>query len=255
MELKCFAISDSGLKREHNEDSCIADPNIGFFAVADGMGGHAAGEVASRIAVDAAYDFFKNHIDSSSEGNAACTPGLPRDTTLLKQAILNANRSIISSVRSNGELRGMGTTIVAAKISGDTLTVGFVGDSRAYLIRKGRITQITTDHSWVNEQIKNGLMRKSDAEGHPLRNVITRALGINENVAVDVTNQKLEHDDILILCSDGLNTSLSDHEILDSVIAHKGHNKDIERIGHDLIEKANSNGGEDNTTIILIYIL
>ncbi len=252
MKLTHFAASDAGLKRTLNEDSFIADPETGFFAVADGMGGHTAGEIASRIAIETIHEIMKNESHVESGADSLFDPALSNAANLLKSAIIEGNRKILALALSRGELRGMGTTIVAAKIKGDSLAVGFVGDSRAYLIRNGNMHQITVDHSWVNEQIKNGLMKKSEAEGHPLRNVITRALGINEEVTVDVIDHTLLHEDILVLCSDGLNTCLTDREILESVLACRN---DLHQACDTLIKKANSNGGEDNITVILIQTI
>lgn len=252
MKFTHVAASDSGMKRTLNEDSFIADPENGFFAVADGMGGHTAGEIASRIAIDTVHEMIKTPSLAETETGSLFDPGLSNDANLLKRAIIKGNKTILALALKRGELRGMGTTIVAAKIRGNSLAIGFVGDSRAYLIRNSSIHQITVDHSWVNEQIKNGLMKKSEAEGHPLRNVITRALGINEEVIVDVNDHTLLPDDILVLCSDGLNTCLSDKEILESVLEWRNN---LQQACNALIEKANSNGGEDNITVILVKTL
>ena len=251
MEIIYSAASDPGLKRKLNEDSYITDPGRGFFAIADGMGGHTAGEIASKIAVDAVHELIKTSSPGDIKADPHYDPHVSEDANILRRAILEGNRRILSSALKNGELRGMGTTIVAVKIGGDSLAVGFVGDSRAYLVRNGKIDQITMDHSWVNEQIKIGLMKKSEADGHPLRNVITRALGINDEVKVDVTDHDLFPDDILLLCSDGLNTQLSDSEMLEPIIAHKN---DLHSACRELIKKSNSNGGEDNITVILIRV-
>lgn len=249
MTFEYYATSDLGLRRKHNEDSFIADSERGFFAVADGMGGHPYGEKASHIAIQEVHDVIKNShkpgMDQDEENDAS----ISTITSFMEEVILQANKKILSCISEKNELRGMGTTIVAAKVIGDSTVIGYVGDSRAYLIRGNGIRQLTTDHSWVNEQIKAGHLKKSEAEGHPLRNIITRALGMIDAVGVEVIGQKMLPNDILILCSDGLNTSLANSEILEAILDCKD---DLKAACHNLIQKVNSNGGEDNTTIITI---
>ncbi len=249
LPLEYHATSDLGLRRKHNEDSYIADPELGFFAVADGMGGHPFGEKASHIAIKTAYEAMKNTQKVSLDHYIENEESMSTIASFMKEIILMANQKILSCTSEKSELRGMGTTIVAAQVIGHSTIIGYVGDSRAYLIRDENIKQLTMDHSWVNEQIKAGHLRKSEAEGHPLRNIITRALGINEEIDVEVVNQKMAANDILLMCSDGLNSSLPDREILESILESKDN---LKKACHNLIQKVNSNGGEDNTTIIAI---
>lgn len=249
MSFEYYGTSDLGLRRKHNEDHFVVDPELGFFAVADGMGGHPYGEKASLIAIETAHDAIRNSKDSDGFQDTDNEASISAASHFMKKIILQANQKILSCISEKDELRGMGTTIVAVKLLGQSTVIGYVGDSRAYLIRGQKIQQLTTDHSWVNEQIKAGYLKKSEAEAHPLRNIITRALGIGENVDVEVVNQKISADDIMILCSDGLNTSLSDNEIMKEVLSHK---KDLKKACHNLIQRVNSNGGEDNTTIIAV---
>ncbi len=249
MSFEYCATSDLGLRRKHNEDHFIADPKLGFFAVADGMGGHPYGEKASLIAIQTAHEAIKNSHNKDGIQEADAQESIPNACNFMKEIILQANQKILACISEKNELRGMGTTIVAARMVGQATIIGYVGDSRAYLIRDHNIKQLTTDHSWVNEQIKAGHLKQSEALGHPLRNIITRALGIVEHVDVEVVDQKISANDILILCSDGLNTSLSDKEILE---AFQENNDDLKKACHDLIQKVNSNGGEDNTTIIAV---
>ena len=252
MKIVYKGITDVGRKREANEDSFAVVPEDSLFVVADGMGGHAAGEVASRLAVTAISDFiastrrdteitwpFEYDMSMSIEGNR------------LRTAIRLANQRILDTISHKKDLEGMGTTLVGAMVSEGKACVGHVGDSRAYLIHQGEITQITSDHSWVNEQVKLGFLTRNDASRHPFRNVVTRALGSKEDVVVDLAEQPLERGDYLVLCSDGLNSMLEDEEIASIVMDNDG---DIDAAARALVARANEKGGEDNVTVILIKV-
>ena len=244
-------ISDVGRKREANEDCFAAVPEDSLFVVADGMGGHAAGEVASGLAVAAISEFI-----SSTRRDTEVTWPYDYDVNMsvnsnrLRTAIRLANQRILDTIAHRKELEGMGTTLVGAIVTGGTACVGHVGDSRAYLIRDSKITQITSDHSWVNEQVKLGFLTKSDAGRHPFRNVVTRALGSKEDVVVDVSEQPVLPGDFLLLCSDGLNTMLDDETIVRTI----QQNDDVKAAADALIAGANAHGGEDNITVILIKV-
>ena len=246
-------ISDVGRKREANEDCFATLPEDSLFVVADGMGGHAAGEVASGLAVAAISEFI-----SSTRRDAEVTWPYDYDVSMsvegnrLKTAIRLANQKILDTITNKKELEGMGTTLVSTLITDGRACVGHVGDSRAYLIRDGAISQLTSDHSWVNEQVKLGFLTKEDAVRHPFRNVVTRALGSKEDVQVDISEKPLQKDDTLLLCSDGLNTMVDDRSILDLVQRSNG---DVETAARNLIAKANEGGGEDNVTVILMRIV
>lgn len=252
MRIVSKGVSDVGRKREANEDCFATVPEDSLFVVADGMGGHAAGEVASRLAVTAIADFI-----ASTRRDAEVTWPYDYDVTMsvegnrLKTAIRLANQKILDTISHKKELEGMGTTLVSTLIADGRACVGHVGDSRAYLIRNGAISQLTSDHSWVNEQVKLGFLTRSDAGRHPFRNVVTRALGSKEDVMVDVAEQDLKAGDFLLLCSDGLNTMLDDERIVRLVTENGG---DVEAAAKALIAGANENGGEDNVTVILIKI-
>jgi len=252
MKIVYKGITDVGRKREANEDSFAVIPEDSLFVVADGMGGHAAGEVASRLAVAAISDFiastrrdteitwpFEYDMSMSIEGNR------------LRTAIRLANQRILDTISHKKDLEGMGTTLVSAMVSEGKACVGHVGDSRAYLIHEGAISQITSDHSWVNEQVKLGFLTRNDASRHPFRNVVTRALGSKEDVVVDLAEQPLQPGDYLVLCSDGLNSMLDDEEIVSIVMAN---DSDIDAAARSLVARANEKGGEDNVTVILIKV-
>lgn len=252
MKVLQAGLSDVGRKREHNEDSFVVVPEDHLYVVADGMGGHAAGEVASRIAVNAIADFI-----ASTRKDAEITWPYEYDTTLsvasnrLKTAIRLANQKIIDTIAQRRELEGMGTTLVSILLSEGVACVGHVGDSRAYLARDGQLAQLTGDHSWVNEQVKLGFLTKDDALRHPFRNVVTRALGSKEDVLVDLIEKPLQPGDTLLLCSDGLNTMVDDPSILESCVQSAG---DPESAAKNLIEKANEHGGEDNVTVVILHV-
>ncbi len=250
MKLISKGITDVGRKREANEDCFAIVPEDHVFVVADGMGGHAAGEVASRLAVTAFQDFVAStRRDAETTWPYEYDPSMSVEGNRIRTAIRLANQRILDSISQKKDLEGMGTTLVGAMVSDDRVCVGHVGDSRAYLLREGKLTQLTSDHSWVNEQVKLGFLTKSDASRHPFRNVVTRALGSKDDVAVDLTEQGLKHGDYLILCTDGLNTMVDDETIARTVMRHGGN---VEAAAKDLVQKANENGGEDNVTVILI---
>lgn len=242
-------LTDVGRKRDFNEDAFAIDLGSGLFALADGMGGHAAGEVASRLAIETVTEFI-----TKTAAHPDVTWPFGYDDRLsvrgnrIRAAVRLANERIIHSIEENEALRGMGTTLVTALAENGTVCLGNVGDSRAYLCRGGELKQVTSDHSWVNEQVLLGVLTKEEAARHPFRNVITRALGSREDVAADVSEMEFGRGDRLLLCSDGLTTMLNDAAILDSLARH---HKDPHAAAADLIARANGAGGEDNITVIV----
>ncbi len=251
MEKRYFARTDKGCKRKKNEDRYSISPFGDLFIITDGMGGHAGGEIASKIAVDSLEDFISK-VMSDEQGTLPfdLDENLSYEANLLKIGIKLANKKIYKISRENIKYGRMGTTIVAALIKEDKAYIAHVGDSRAYLIRDNNIYQLTQDHSWVNLQISLGILNKEEAANHPLKNVIIRALGTQKDIEVDLTEQKLLDDDYLLLCSDGLNLYLSDSEIL-QIVEEGG--EDLEKIVNKLVDLANARGGEDNITVILIH--
>ena len=243
MTLKAFAVSDVGRRRETNEDSFLMDQGHGLFAVADGMGGHAAGEIASRLAIDTLKEALHRDAPDRSVANADDAG------TWLRDAVVEANRRIWDSIRLHEERRGMGTTVVVLLRTGDDAVIGHVGDSRIYLLRGGTLHRMTSDHSWVNEQVKLGLLSDDEAQRHPMRNIVTRALGSRPEVIVDLVTAGVLPGDVFVLCSDGLNTMLSDEEIRGILEAHR---EDPEAAGTSLVDAANQRGGEDNVTVVVI---
>ena len=244
------ANSDVGRKRSANEDSFYADSDLRLFVVADGMGGHAAGEVASRVAVDTIQDFIRfTNTDKDITWPYEFDESLSMAGNRLKTAIQMAHAKVLETTGSKKELQGMATTVVSILVDGGKAQVAHVGDSRAYLIRNGSLIQLTSDHSWVNEQLRSGAITSQQARNHPYRNIVTRALGGPNPVDVDVVEEEMQDGDIVLLCSDGLNTMLTDEDILEIVDLNK---EDIEKACQELINGANQNGGEDNVTAILV---
>ena len=242
MKLKAFGLTDVGRRRESNEDDFLLEPGRGVYAVADGMGGHAAGEIASHLAIETLREVLHRD-DTASE------PMNVEDAAeWLRGAVVEANRRICDSIRLHEERRGMGTTVVALVHSGQDAVVGHVGDSRLYLLRDNELIRMTSDHSWVNEQVKLGLMNDDTAQRHPMRNIVTRALGSRQDVLVDLTSVQFQPGDVFLLCSDGLNTMLSDEQI-QAILA--GRRLDPESACRALVDEANRHGGEDNVTVVV----
>jgi protein phosphatase len=243
MNVRAFGLTDVGRRREGNEDEFRFDAGLGFFAVADGMGGHAAGEVAARLAVETMLDTVRRRAQEGIDPLLA--------STSLREAIDEANRRICESIAAHEEQRGMGTTVAAVLAAGDRAVVAHVGDSRVYLLRDGRLLRLTSDHSWVNEQVKLGLLSDDAAQRHPMRNIVTRALGSRSDVDVEIALEAIRKGDVILLCSDGLNTMLSDDEIRDLLGAHRD---DPEAAARTLVAAANARGGDDNVTVIVVRV-
>lgn len=249
MDVKAHGLTHVGRQRQHNEDAFLVEDEAGLFLVADGMGGHAAGEIASRIAVDSISEFILHTKEDDGTWPHAYDENFKRSTNRLMAAVRLANSRVLEAMRKDVRLRGMGTTVVACLAEEDTISFAHVGDSRAYLIRAGEISRITNDHSWVFEQVQAGMLTEQEAEKHPLRNVITRALGGALQVTPDASEIEIREGDVYLLCSDGLTGMVPETEILRLVTSTKG---DIEKACQQLIDAANEHGGLDNVTAILV---
>ena len=232
MRLVVGAATDVGRVREGNEDAYLVDDAMGLVAVADGMGGHRGGEVASATALEAL--------------RAAISAGRP-----LRESVEDANRAVFEKAQSDESLRGMGTTITAATLAaGGTLLIGHVGDSRAYLLRDGELRQVTTDHSLVEELVRDGRLTPDEAAVHPQRSIITRALGVDSTVDVDVYPLELFAGDVLMFCSDGL-TGMLQPDLIAAELRREG---DPARAATKLVDAANASGGEDNITVVVVAV-
>jgi protein phosphatase len=249
MEVKAYGLTHVGRQRQHNEDSFLVADEAKLFLVADGMGGHAAGEIASRIAVDSISEFIVHTKEDDGTWPHAYDEHYTRTTNRLMAALRMANTRVLEAMRKDARLRGMGTTVVAAMADGGKMSVAHVGDSRAYMIRHGKISRITSDHSWVFEQVQAGMLTEAEAEKHPLRNVITRALGGALSVNPDASEIDSKPGDVYLLCSDGLTGMVPEEEILKLVTANAD---DLEKACKELIDMANERGGLDNVTAILV---
>jgi protein phosphatase len=241
--LKYAAGTDKGLIRETNEDSCniIRDSrnDIYAFIIADGMGGHNCGEIASGTAVEYISAYFEDHAGdflSAADRGAA-----------LKELVQDANSQVWEKSLESPETNGMGTTLTMAVVAGDTATVAHVGDSRLYLVREGRLQQVTNDHSYIEELVRKGTLTREEADNHPGRNIITRAIGSSPELEVDIFSLTMLINDILVLCTDGLTNMVGEDEI-----GETAQSNDPEAACKQLIEAANRNGGEDNVTVIVI---
>lgn len=237
--------TDVGRKRFHNEDSVAhivpKDPTMmakkgALFIVADGMGGHAAGEVASEIAVNTVCNVY--YQDTGDD--------VP---TALETAVKSANAIIYQQAVENTAQHGMGTTCVAAVLRGNVVCIANVGDSRAYLVRNGLVRQLSQDHSWVAEQVRSGAMTEGEAQTHAMRNMITRSLGFYPDVDVDLFVEQVVEGDSVVLCSDGLSGMVNDHELL-KIVDHFAPQESVYR----LIELANAQGGVDNITVLIARV-
>jgi serine/threonine protein phosphatase PrpC len=251
MRYVAAAKSDVGRKRQENEDSFCLAPEIGLYVVADGMGGHAAGEVASRLAVDAIREWMTKYLAGKKDvavAGATATGGSSAADFLLNSIRL-ANRVIFDAAQSRRDYAGMGTTVVAALTQGTIVVLAHVGDSRIYRVRDGRIAQVSRDHSFVQQQLDRGVISVEDAQASQYRHMITRALGLKEAVEVDLREEPAEPGDILLLCSDGLSDLLEDEEILAIV---REHPIDLDFACRALVDRANYKGGDDNITALLI---
>jgi PPM family protein phosphatase len=249
MEIKAYGLTHVGRQRQHNEDSYLVADEAKLFLVADGMGGHAAGEIASRIAVDSISEFILHTKEDDGTWPHAYDEHFKRSTNRLMAAVRLANTRVLEAMRKDARLRGMGTTVVACLADGETMSVAHVGDSRAYMIRNNHLQRITNDHSWVFEQVQAGMLTEAEAEKHPLRNVITRALGGALQVSPDASEIEVKEGDVFLLCSDGLTGMVPEDEILKVVTQSNG---DLEKACQKLIEEANERGGLDNVTAILV---
>jgi protein phosphatase len=250
MKIIYQAITDVGKKRKGNEDSLLVNAEQNLFVVADGMGGHAAGEVASRVAVDAINEFVVlTGGDEEITWPFGLDENISYDGNRLKTAIRFANRKVLEATRERTEYEGMATTVAAVLVDGDSANLGHVGDSRVYLVRGGAIEQLTSDHSWVNEQIQSGVISSDQARSHPLRNVVTRALGGKPDLQVEMQVHRIAAGDVLLLCSDGLTTMVTDDDIARLIGEAAG---DMEKAARALVAAANARGGEDNITVALL---
>ena len=251
MRYVAAAKTDVGRRRQGNEDSYCLAPEHGLFVVADGMGGHAAGEVASRLAVETIHEWMAKYLGGESVAVVGPEdPACSAESNYLLSSIRLANRVIYDAAQGRQEYAGMGTTVVSILASNDRLTLAHVGDSRIYRVRGDEIQQVSRDHSFVQQQVDRGIITPEEAEESQYKHMITRALGLKESVEIDVAERPAEAGDTFLLCSDGLSDLLDNEDILAIVKEHA----DLPQACQKLVDLANLKGGDDNVTVLLLRV-
>ena len=247
MRLTCAALTDPGRRRENNEDSVCVREDLGLFLVADGMGGHVGGEIASRLVVEAVERFVAETAPGRVRPSRPAGPGAG---DRLNAALIEANRRLAARIARDAALDGMATTAVALLADDEAVALAHVGDSRAYRYRSEHLERLTRDHSWVEEQMRAGLLTPDAALRHPWRHVVTRALAGTMDVEADVAELSLEAGDRLLLCSDGLSSVVSHDEIADAL----REDRPPADVCRELVRRANAAGGPDNVTVVLVDV-
>lgn len=250
MKVEVFGKTDPGKVRKNNEDSFLVDEQLGLYIVADGMGGHSAGEVASKMAVDVIRDSFQRFIASGSTNKiiGKVNPKFGERTNQLASCVRLSNQFIYESARAKPQHQGMGTTVDALYVQKNKISISHIGDSRIYLFRDGKLKQVTDDHSLVADQVRQGILKVEEAEKSHLKNILTRALGVDETVEVDMVELEAQDKDLFLSCTDGLNKMVSDEDIAKTVIEMKT----PKMIAEHLIDLANVAGGVDNVTVTVV---
>ncbi len=246
------AQTDTGRVRDHNEDAIESNLDIGMLVLADGMGGYNAGEVASGIAVKTVYDLTTEACGREKRHERHSDSGLMRQTTVLRDAISRANKIIHQTAQSQESCEGMGTTIVAGMFYDNRLSIAHVGDSRLYRLRKNKLERITLDHSLLQELVDRGFYSRQEAERSTNKNYVTRALGVDTVVQVEVQEIQVEPGDTFLLCSDGLSDMVDDEEIHLTISTFSAN---LETVAEQLVKLSNDHGGKDNISVMLIQAL
>ena len=243
--------TDVGKVRDHNEDAIGSQPDIGLWVLADGMGGYNAGEVASGIAVKTILDMVTEACKREKRGDIESSTGYMRQTIVLRDAIHRANKVINQTAQSQPQCEGMGTTLVASLFYDNRVSIAHVGDSRMYRLRGNRFEQITMDHSLLQELVDRGFYSQEEAQRSTNRNYVTRALGVEANVEVEVQEIEVQKGDFFLMCSDGLPDMVEDEDIHLTISTF---NNDVRTVGEQLIKLTNDNGGRDNVSVILVRV-
>jgi protein phosphatase len=244
-------MTDTGRVRDHNEDAIGSNPDIGLMVLADGMGGYNAGEVASGIAVQIVTELASEAATREELNNVDPHSGLMRQSIILRDAVYRSNKIIYQTAQSQTHCEGMGTTIVACMFHDDKVSVAHVGDSRAYRLRGGQFEQITLDHSLLQELVDRGFYTQEEAQRSTNRNYVTRALGVEPTVEVEVREYDVLPDDIYLLCSDGLPDMVEDDDIHLTISTFDA---SLDRVGQQLVDLANDHGGRDNISVMLAQV-
>lgn len=245
IQLRQAFATDIGLKRQQNQDSALVRPELGLFVVADGMGGHMGGETASALAIETILQSIRsNEMHSEKTSNER-----------MRDAIQSANLAIYDYAIEHPELQGMGTTVTALLFTETSLVIGQVGDSRCYFSTPNSIWQLTRDHSFVQEKLRAGLITREQLKTDRMKNVITRSVGFEPNLKIDVYEMEIQKGDVFLACSDGLSGQVEDFEIQKILQKNIFLDQNFEQTVTHLIQTANSKGGEDNVTIIVLQVL
>jgi serine/threonine protein phosphatase PrpC len=253
-KLRCVGLTDTGKVREHNEDTIAVDPDIGLLVLADGMGGYNAGEVASGIAVKTIVNLVKEQVEREDLNVQDREAGLSRPTIILRDAIHRANKIIYQTARTQPQCEGMGTTVVAALFFDNKITIAHVGDSRLYRQRAGgdKLEQVTMDHSLLQELVDRGFYSAEEAQRAANKNYVTRALGVEPNVDVEIQEVPVAKGEVFILCSDGLSDMVEDEDIHLTINTFSAN---LDTVAKQLIQLANDNGGRDNVSVVMAHVL
>ena len=244
-------LTDTGRVREHNEDAIGSNPGIGLMILADGMGGYNAGEVASGIAVQIVTRLAEDGANREERDIVDPHSGLMRQSIVLRDAVYRANKIIYQTAQSQSHCEGMGTTIVACMFYDNKVSICHVGDSRAYRLRNGSLEQVTMDHSLLQELVDRGFYSEEEAQRSTNRNYVTRALGVEPTVEVEVHEYPVERGDIYLLCSDGLPDMVDDDDIHLTISTF---NASLDVVGQQLVDLANDHGGRDNISVMLAQV-
>ena len=244
--------SDTGRKRPHNEDSTITDGRDGLVILADGMGGYKAGEVASALAVTDIFHGIKEGLKKIKKGQIDEISGFSNESLVVREKVVETNSNIFNTAKADPQCQGMGTTIVVGLFHNNILSIAHVGDSRLYRLRNNELEQVTKDHSLIQELIDRGLYTPEEAHANTPKNLVTRAMGIETDVDVDLAEETVIPGDIYLLCSDGLNDMVKDEEIH---LTLSKYSANLAQTADKLVEFANKRGGKDNISVILVRIL
>ncbi|HEY4212361.1 MAG TPA: Stp1/IreP family PP2C-type Ser/Thr phosphatase [Steroidobacteraceae bacterium] len=250
-KLRFVGQTDTGKVREHNEDTIAFEADIGLLVLADGMGGYNAGEVASGIAVKTIVNLVREHVEREDMSVPDKDSGISRPTIIMRDAINRANKIIYQTARTQPQCEGMGTTVVAALFFDNTITIAHVGDSRLYRQRSDKFEQVTMDHSLLQELVDRGFYSAEEAQRAANKNYVTRALGVEPNVDVEIQEVAVHKGDVYLLCSDGLSDMVEDEDI-HLTINTFGDNLDT--VAKQLIQLSNDNGGRDNVSVVMAHI-
>jgi len=251
-KIRLVGMTDTGKVREHNEDTIATDSDIGLLVLADGMGGYNAGEVASGIAVKTVLNLIREQVEREDLSVLDKDTGLTRPSIILRDAIQRANKIIYQTARSQPQCEGMGTTIVAALFFDNRVSIAHVGDSRMYRLRSDRFEQVTMDHSLLQELVDRGFYSAEEAQRAANKNYVTRALGVEPNVEVELQESPVQKGDVYVLCSDGLSDMVEDDDIHLTISTFSAN---LDTVAKQLIQLANDNGGRDNVSVVMAHVV